>query len=183
MSLPPDRLAVRLLCFVSIALCCNLAFTGSAGCQSTPASDLPAHYQQWLDQDVRWIITLEERAQFLGIVNDRDRDLFIENFWKHRDPTPDTVENEFKEEHCRRIAYSNIRFAWGSIPGWETDRGRVYITFGPPDSVRVTPVPVKNSTTRRAELWTYSLDSGDRVIRFVDSCKCGDYRLQRTGQQ
>ena len=87
-------------------------------------------YRKWLDEDVRWIITDEERSAFMQLSNDEERDQFIEAFWQRRDPTPDTEENEFKEEHYRRIAYANEHFAAG-IPGWKTDRGRIYIVFGP----------------------------------------------------
>src|SRR6476469_4801553 len=89
-------------------------------------------YKKWLDEDVRWIITDEERNAFKQLSNDEERDNFVEGFWLRRDPTPDTVENEFKEEHYRRIAYANEHFAAG-IPGWKSDRGRIYITFGPAD--------------------------------------------------
>ena len=87
-------------------------------------------YKKWMDEDVRWIITDEERSAFKTLSNDEERDQFIEQFWLRRDPTPDTEENEFKEEHYRRIAHANDHFASG-IPGWKTDRGRIYITFGP----------------------------------------------------
>ena len=81
--------------------------------------ELTREYKNWLDQDVRWIITDEERSAFKQLSNDEERDNFIEAFWQRRDPTPDTAENEFKEEHYRRIAYANEHFAAG-IPGWKT---------------------------------------------------------------
>src|SRR5208282_5468082 len=91
--------------------------------------ELSKTYRKWLDEDVRWIITDEEKSAFMQLSNDEERDQFIEAFWQRRDPTPDTEENEFKEEHYRRIAYANEHFAAG-IPGWKTDRGRTYIVFG-----------------------------------------------------
>src|ERR1700739_5111839 len=96
--------------------------------------EVSGSYKKWLDEDVRWIITDEERAAFKQLSNDEERDQFIEAFWQRRDPTPDTIENEFKEEHYRRIAYANEHFPAG-IPGWETDRGRIYIMYGPADQV------------------------------------------------
>ena len=87
---------------------------------------------------MRWIIRPEERAAFLRLGNNQDRERFIEEFWKRRDPTPDTVENEFKEEHYRRIAYANMHFGWQKVQGWETDRGRIYILYGPPNSIKVS---------------------------------------------
>src|SRR2546423_8625843 len=83
-------------------------------------------YKKWLDEDVRWIITDEERTAFKQLSNDEERDNFVEGFWLRRDPTPDTAENEFKEEHYRRIAYANEHYAAG-IPGWKTDPGRHYV--------------------------------------------------------
>src|SRR5580704_12390383 len=92
--------------------------------------ELATPYKKWLNEDVAYIITDEERAAFKQANNDEEREQFIEQFWLRRDPTPDTDENEFKEEHYRRIAYANEHYASG-IPGWKTDRGRIYITFGP----------------------------------------------------
>ncbi|MGH9570573.1 MAG: GWxTD domain-containing protein [Candidatus Angelobacter sp.] len=78
-------------------------------------------YKKWLDEDVRWIITDEELSAFKKLTTNAERDQFIEQFWLRRDPTPDTAENEYKEDHYRRIAYANEHFAAG-IPGWKTDR-------------------------------------------------------------
>jgi GWxTD domain-containing protein len=94
--------------------------------------ELASPYNKWLDEEVRWIISDEERTAFKRLQTDDEKQSFIENFWLRRDPTPDTEENEFKEEHYRRIAWANDRFASG-IPGWKTDRGMIYIKFGPPD--------------------------------------------------
>jgi GWxTD domain-containing protein len=95
-------------------------------------------YRRWLDQDVPYIITPEERAAFKQLSNDEERDQFIEAFWQRRDPTPDTLENEFKKEHYRRIAYANEHFGAG-VPGWKTDRGRIYIIHGAPDEIESSP--------------------------------------------
>src|ERR1035437_726472 len=96
--------------------------------------ELATPYKKWLEEEVPYIISNEERAAFLQLQTNEEREQFIEAFWQRRDPTPDTVENEFKEEHYRRIAYSNEHFASG-IPGWKTDRGRMYIMWGPPDEI------------------------------------------------
>jgi GWxTD domain-containing protein len=91
-------------------------------------------YRKWLNQDVAYIITDEERAALKNLQTDPEREHFIEQFWQRRDPTPGTLENEFKEEHYRRIAYSNENYTdKNGLPGWKTDMGRVYITYGPPD--------------------------------------------------
>src|SRR5580704_13564454 len=96
--------------------------------------ELATPYKKWLEEEVPYIITDEERSAFLQLQTNEEREQFIEAFWQRRDPTPDTVENEFKEEHYRRIAYTNERFSSG-IPGWRTDRGRIYIMWGPPDEI------------------------------------------------
>lgn len=146
-------------------------------------------YKKWLDNDVRWIITDEERAAFKSLSNDVERDNFIEAFWLRRDPTPDTVENEFKEEHYRRIEYANEHFASG-IPGWKTDRGRMYIVFGPPDSIDSHPSggtyqrPEEEgggeTSTYPFETWRYRYLEGigqEIEIEFVDDCMCGKYEM------
>jgi len=146
-------------------------------------------YKKWLDEDVRWIITDEERSAFKQLSNDDERDQFIEQFWLRRDPTPDTVENEYKEEHYRRIAYTNEHFAAG-IPGWKTDRGRMYIMYGPADSMETHPSggsymrPAEegggNTSTYPFEIWNYRYIEGvgqNIDIEFVDTCGCGEYHM------
>lgn len=144
------------------------------------SSDLPNKYQRWLDEDVRWIITPEERAAFLRLSKDEDRDRFVEAFWLRRDPTPGTVENEFKEEHYRRIAYANVHFAH-EIPGWKTDRGRIYIVYGPPGQIKTESARGSDNSVKPAEVWRYHVIMGygkDIDLKFVDICGCGDYRLE-----
>src|SRR5580704_7723427 len=100
--------------------------------------ELGETYKRWLNEDVVYIITPEELSAFKKLSNDEERDQFIEQFWLRRDPTPDTPENEYREEHYRRIAYANEHFAAG-IPGWKTDRGRIYIIWGPADQIEAHP--------------------------------------------
>lgn len=100
--------------------------------------ELRGPFKRWLDEDVRYIITPEERRAFVQMATDEERENFIESFWMRRDPTPDSMENEYKEEHYRRIAYANDRYASG-IPGWKTDRGRIYIAYGPADEIESHP--------------------------------------------
>src|SRR5512140_3821812 len=100
--------------------------------------ELETPYRKWLNEDVAYIITDEERAAFKKLQTDEEREQFIEQFWLRRDPTPDTIENEFKEEHYRRIAYANEHYASG-IPGWKADRGRIYIAYGPADEIESHP--------------------------------------------
>ena len=100
--------------------------------------ELSDTYKTWLNQDVVWIISDEEKKAFRNLSNDEERDAFIEQFWLRRNPNPDSPDNEFREEHYRRIAYANEHFAAGK-PGWKTDRGHIYISFGKPDLDRFAP--------------------------------------------
>jgi GWxTD domain-containing protein len=151
--------------------------------------ELSKPYKKWLDEDVVWIITDEERAAFKQLSNDEERDNFIEAFWQRRDPTPDTEENEYKEEHYQRIAYANEHFAAG-VPGWKTDRGRMYIVFGKPDEIESHPSggsyerPMEEgggeTSTFPFEDWRYRYIEGigqEVIIEFVDTCMCGEYHM------
>jgi GWxTD domain-containing protein len=146
-------------------------------------------YKKWLDEDVRYIITDEEKTAFKQLSNDEERDNFIEAFWARRDPTPDTVENEYKEEHYARIAYANEHFAAG-IPGWKSERGRIYIMYGKPDEIDSHPSggsynrPQEEgggeTSTYPFEDWRYRYLEGvgqEIIIEFVDTCMCGDYHM------
>jgi GWxTD domain-containing protein len=95
-------------------------------------------YLKWVNEDVAYIISAGEREQFLRLSSDADRAAFIKDFWSKRDPDPSTAENEYKKEHYRRIAYANERFPSG-VPGWRTERGRIYIVFGPPAEIESRP--------------------------------------------
>jgi GWxTD domain-containing protein len=151
--------------------------------------ELSKTYKKWLDEDVRWIITDEEQKAFKLLSNDEERDQFIEAFWQRRDPTPDTIENEFKEEHYRRMAYANEHYAAG-IPGWKSDRGRIYIMYGPADEIESHPSggsyqrPMEEgggeTSTFPFEDWRYRYLEGvgqEIIIEFVDTCMCGDYHM------
>src|SRR3989441_6100329 len=145
--------------------------------------------RRWLDEDVAYIITNEERAAFKALKTDEEREQFIEQFWLRRDPSPDTVENEFKEDHYERIAYANERFASG-IPGWKTDRGRIYIMYGKPDEIESHPSggtydrPIEEgggtTSTFPFEIWRYRYIEGignEVLLEFVDPSMSGEYRM------
>jgi GWxTD domain-containing protein len=147
------------------------------------------YYKNWRDVDVRYIITDEELAAFKKLSTDAERDQFIENFWQRRDPTPDTEENEYKEEHYRRIQYANEHFQSG-MPGWKTDRGRIYIMYGKADSIDSHPMggPYQRpadegggqTTTYPFEVWRYRYLEGigqEIEIEFVDRCGCNEYHM------
>lgn len=150
------------------------AFTLTAW-QSKPADA----YDRWLNEDVPYIITMQERAAFQALTTDAERDHFVEQFWLRRDPTPGTVENEFKEEHYRRIAFANEHFASKSgMPGWKSDRGRIYITFGPPDEIDSHPYQADG--TPPTDEWRYRLIQNigkDVRMKFVDTQLNGEYHM------
>src|ERR1700728_1495273 len=134
-------------------------------------NEIGTAYKKWLDEDVRWIITDQEKKAFMSLSNDEERDAFIEQFWRRRNPNPDSPENEYREEHYRRIAYANEHFAAGK-PGWMTDRGHMYIAYGKPDNIEGHPTggeynqtPDHNGqsgeiTTYPFEVWNYRYIEG-----------------------
>ena len=153
--------------------------------------ELESPYRKWLDEDVIYIISPEERHSFLHLATNEEREQFIEAFWQRRNPDPDSPENTFKEEHYRRIAYANEHYASG-IPGWKTDRGKIYIMWGPADEVDSHPTggnwdrPMDqgggSTTTYPWETWRYRhLDGeglGENVeLEFVDPSSTGEYHL------
>jgi len=157
--------------------------------QKAVRQELKGAFKTWLEQDVTYIISEDERKAFKNLSNDEEREAFIENFWLRRNPNPDSPDNEFREEHYRRIAYANEHFAAGK-PGWKTDRGRIYISWGRPDSIDSHPSggsyqrPMDEgggeTSTFPFETWHYRYleGVGDNIdLEFVDTCMCGDYHF------
>lgn len=154
--------------------------------------ELKKAYKDWLEKDVTYVITDEERKAFKKLATDDERERFIEEFWRRRDPDPDTDENEFKEEYYERIAYANEHFASG-IPGWKSDRGRIWIMYGKPDERETHPSGGNydrpsyegggNTTTYPFETWFYRYLAGvgsGVEIEFVDPTGSGEYRIARS---
>src|SRR5712692_3775915 len=182
-----SRLALALLSLTFALPSAGLAQKKKAEDQGQDPSERPRNvkpelkkaYKDWLEKDVAYIITDDERERF------------IEEFWRRRDPDPDTDENEFREEYYERIAYANEHYASG-IPGWKTDRGRIYITWGKPDEVESHPSggayqrePQEgggSTSTYPFERWFYrylpGVGSGIE-IEFVDPTGSGEYRIAR----
>ena len=153
--------------------------------------ELKKAYKDWLEKDVAYIITDEERKAFKKLETDDEREHFIEEFWRRRDPDPDTDENEYREEYYERIAYANEHFASG-IPGWKTDRGRIYIMYGKPDELETHPAGGTynresyegggSTSTYPFERWFYRYIAGvgsGIEIEFVDPTGSGEYRIAR----
>ncbi len=151
--------------------------------------ELDNGYRQWLTEDVTYIISPDERNAFLQLATNEEREQFIEQFWLRRSSNPDLPENDFKEEHYRRIAYANEHFASG-IPGWKTDRGRMYITWGKPDEIESHPTggtydrPIEegggSTSTYPFETWRWRYLEGigeNVILEFVDPSGSGEYRL------
>src|SRR5271169_3220308 len=151
--------------------------------------ELDSSYRQWLTEDVTYIISPDERNSFLQLDTNEEREQFIEAFWLRRSSNPDLPENDFKEEHYRRIAYANEHYASG-IPGWKTDRGRLYIMWGPADEVDSHPSggtydrPMEegggSTTTYPWETWRWRYLEGigeNVIIEFVDPSGSGEYHM------
>lgn len=197
----------------AVVLCTGLVFSlGAARAQEKPATDKKKAKQEQKQQQrlrkelggepyrmtrdgLSYIISEEELATFNRLSTNEEREQFIEQFWLRRDPTPDTVENEFREEHYRRIAYANERFASG-IPGWKTDRGRIYIIWGPADEIESHPSGGSyhrpheegggSTATFPFEKWRYRRLEGlgnDIQLEFVDPSGSGEYRLTMDPQE
>jgi len=151
--------------------------------------ELDSQYRKWLDEDVVYIISPEERSAFLHLATNEEREQFIEQFWQRRNPDPDSADNTFKEEHYRRIAYANEHYSSG-IPGWKADRGRIYIMWGAPDEIELHPAggsyerPAAEgggeTSTYPFEDWRYRYleGIGENVeLEFVDPTSSGEYHL------
>src|SRR5947209_5909632 len=151
--------------------------------------ELMGPWKKWLNEDVSYIITDEEKQAFKRLKTDEERQQFVEQFWLRRDPTPDTEENEYKEEHYRRIAYANDHYASG-MPGWKTDRGMIYIKYGAPDEIDSHPSggsyerPIEEgggeTSTYPFEDWRYRYIDGvgtNVIIEFVDPTMTGEYHM------
>jgi GWxTD domain-containing protein len=194
----PARRLLRLAMFSLLAASSFPAF-GQDRTKSQDPMDKPRNvkpelkkaYKDWLEKDVTYVITDEERKAFKKLATDDERERFIEEFWRRRDPDPDTDENEFKEEYYERIAYANEHFSSG-IPGWKTDRGRIWIMYGKPDERETHPMGGSyerpsyegggNTTTYPFEVWFYRYLAGvgsGVEIEFVDPTGSGEYRIAR----
>jgi len=193
------KVAVRLAMMLTFSIAGATALFAQGDRRGQDPSEKPRNikpelkkaYKDWLDKDVTYIITDEERKAFKKLATDDERERFIEEFWRRRDPDPDTDENEFKEEYYERIAYANEHFASG-IPGWKSDRGRIWIMYGKPDERETHPMGGSyerpsyegggSTTTYPFEIWFYRYIAGvgsGVEIEFVDPTGSGEYRIAR----
>jgi len=193
------KAALRLAIFPFVLVGASLPGVAQDPRQSQDPMDKPRNvkpelkkaYKDWLEKDVTYIITDEERKAFKKLATDDERERFIEEFWRRRDPDPDTDENEFKEEYYERIAYANEHFASG-LPGWKSDRGRIWIMYGKPDERETHPMGGQydrpsyegggSTSTYPFETWFYRYLAGvgsGVEIEFVDPTGSGEYRIAR----
>lgn len=159
---------------LTVALVLGLGWQGSVAAQQE------SPFVKWVNEDAVYLIEPREREAFVRLQTDEERERFIEQFWQRRDRTPGTAKNEFKEEHYRRIGYAGERFGAGSKAGWKTDRGRIYIVYGPPDEIESHPSGRAGGPP--FEKWIYKVIEGigERVmVEFVDASRDGDYRQTR----
>jgi GWxTD domain-containing protein len=180
----PQTRTVALTPFFAAAILIATAAAALAAWQAEPSrpaqeqANRESRFIKWLNEDVIYLINDAERAAFQRLITDEEREKFIEQFWLRRDPTPGTPENELKAEHYRRIAYANQRWA-GSIPGWRTDRGRIYIRYGMPDQIESRPTGGPGHFPP-SERWLYHHIEGigDEVeVEFVDRTGNGDFQI------
>ena len=181
------RFALALVALLALGLC--IAPAKDKKKKGELETDRSEYYKKWLKEDVVYIISEEEKKVFKSLSTEEEREKFIEQFWYRRNPDPRSSYNEFKEEHYRRIAYANERFASG-LQGWRTDRGRMYITFGPPVEIESHPTGGMyqrqyyegggSTSTYPFERWRYRHIDGvgdDVEIEFVDKTMSGEYRM------
>lgn len=165
------------------AVCLVLAITALA--LDRPAAAKKDSLRQWLDGPVHYIIDTTEIKDFKSLKTDPDRAAFIERFWRRRDPTPTTLANEYRQMFWDKVREANERFLDSPGPGWQTDRGKIYILYGPPDEVQDDPNATAGNDVTDSKgfiRWVY-LNPGGRTdmnpvvyVPFVRDVS-GEYRL------
>lgn len=142
-------------------------------------------FQRWLERDVFYIITKTEKEIFLKLKTNDEKEIFIENFWLRRDPTPNSEVNEFREEYYERIAYANEKFSSG-ILGWRTDRGMIYILYGKPDKIEKGQTNLKELENILFEKWFYKYLPGETAnteFTFFDPTESNEFRLEKAKRE
>ena len=196
----PSRKTIRNSSFVLALFCLAACFAGAQDKRSSQTPDQKPRkikpepnrvYKDWPRREVALIISAEEIKAYEKLQTDEEREQFIRDFWSMRDPSPDTEENEYKDEYYERMAYADEHFTSGR-PGRLSDRGRIYIKFGKPDSIESHPAGGSyeresyegggSTTTYPFEKWFYRNIPGVRSgvdIEFVDPTGSGEYRMAR----
>jgi GWxTD domain-containing protein len=184
----PALAALALMASTAVVLAAWHANPNTTYVSQQTGESVDSPWQKWLNQDVVYVISDEEKAAFERLKTDEERQHFVEQFWARRDPTPGTAENEFKEEHYRRIAYANGHFQ-ENLPGWKTDRGRIYIRYGPPDEIESHPSGgsyARPASEGGGSVATYPFEDwryvhfegvGSLIVEFVDTTSSGNLRM------
>lgn len=172
----PSGLWAPVLVTAILAASAGLIMAAYQPAPQTAAVNDQHAWRQWLDEDVAYIISDQEKSAFERLTTDSERQHFIEQFWDRRNPTPGAARNPFKTEHYRRLAFANQHFA-SAVPGYQTDRGHVYIVYGPPDEIEAHP-----ESSPATQVWRYRPNSGNKggVFSFVNQDGKADYVLAPT---
>lgn len=169
-------LQALILQFMLLMMFSYTANARSSCVEQTPTNNEEA--RQWFKDRAPWVATDREKEYFAKLSSFEDRKEFIRNFWLRRDPDPDTDENEFLTEYCKRLAYSS-RFDSG-LPGHKTDRGRIYVIWGPPNKKTEGRSKFEGLSNVRFETWQYDFieSLGDDIsISFIDPTESNEYRM------
>jgi GWxTD domain-containing protein len=164
----------------TVLLAISAVFVFAALQSPAPAAQASRPWEKWVKEDVAYIIQDAERSAFNNLTTDEEREKFVEQFWERRNPVPGSPTNLFKEEHYRRISFANSRFASPTIPGWKTDRGRIYISFGPPEEI--DSHQSCSASTPAYDEWRYRWIEGignNVLLRFQDESCNGEYRMTK----
>jgi GWxTD domain-containing protein len=175
----PERARMNATPLISALVLAVTLVAGLAAWQQ-PADKTKTPYEKWVKEDVVYIIQNGERLAFQNLHTDEERAHFIEQFWERRNPVPGSTVNEYKDEHYRRIGYVNVHYSSSNLAGWKTDRGRIYIQYGPPDEIESHPSP--DAGAAPYEEWMYHLIQGvgrNVIIRYEDPSRNGEYRMTR----
>lgn len=167
---------------------CVFCFSNQAQDRKIIICDKPSNekaYKKWLEKDALYIITKKEKEDFLNLKTNDEKEKFVENFWLRRDPSPETEENEFREEYYERIAFTNENFASG-IQGWRTDRGMIYILYGKPDKIEKGRTIFEEFENILFEKWSYKYlpgEKADTTFTFFDPTETQEFRLEKTKRE
>jgi GWxTD domain-containing protein len=164
----------------TVLLAISAVFVFAALQNPAPAAQASRPWEKWVKEDVAYIIQDAERSAFNNLTTDEEREKFVEQFWERRNPVPGSPTNLFKEEHYRRISFVNSRFASPTVAGWKTDRGRIYISFGPPEEI--DSHQSCSASTPAYDEWRYRWIEGignNVLLRFQDESCNGEYRMTK----
>lgn len=158
---------------------------GNLYAQGTTGNELRVEViRNWAEHNVKWVICPAEREVFGRLKSDLERKAFIDAFWHRRDPDPQTPLSEAKDEHYKRMDFADGHFRENEQRGSLTERGRVWIMYGPPQRREVHPRA--RNRVFSWEAWHYDRlpDIGENIdLEFTDRANRGEYRLSLSPEQ